>query len=555
MAKLHTLKITNYRGIEKFEHIFGYSDFICLIGRGDSGKTTILQAIDAVLSPNWNYSFNDMDFHKGNITKPIEIEASLYDLPFELLIDSKYGLYKSLLNGKGEIIDDLTQYDSDENKDILTVKLIVKKDLEPRWYIVNNRLNQENIEIRSSDRAKVNVYLISDFINRHFSWGKRSPLYSLLKHEQKHDEIDEILTQAYRKAKSSIDNSSFASFDKILKKIKDAAIHLGLSINDISTLMDFKDTFIKEGNVVLHDDKIPFRMKGKGTKRLLSIAIQLELAKQGGIILIDELEQGLEPDRARFLVKKLKDNNKGQIFVTTHSNNVIVELSVKNIFLMNNDKQSLFSFSEDLQGCIRNNPEAFFAKRIIVCEGATEVGICRALNHFRIHNNKDNLSTLGIALVDGTGSKFIEYCEKFNKAGFDTCAFCDSDDNGINTKKQQLKDRGILIVDCNENQAIEQQLFNDLPWEQVKTLLDYVIDEKSEQSILAITNKTAVDDLKGSNSLEIRKLLGEKAKEKGWFKRIDHGEFIGNLWFNALSNIDDTRLKAQYDKLTKWIEE
>ena len=67
-------------------------------------------------------------------------------------------------------------------------------------------------------------------------------------------------------------------------------------------------------------------MRGKGTKRLLSIAIQLELAKRGGIILIDELEQGLEPDRAKFLAKCLKDRGEGQVFITTHSSNVIVEL-------------------------------------------------------------------------------------------------------------------------------------------------------------------------------------------------------------------------------------
>ena len=77
MSKIHTLKILNYRGIEKFEQVFSNANFICLIGRGDSGKTTILNAISAVLSPNWNYNFYDTDFHKGNIEDTIEIEVSL----------------------------------------------------------------------------------------------------------------------------------------------------------------------------------------------------------------------------------------------------------------------------------------------------------------------------------------------------------------------------------------------------------------------------------------------------------------------------------------------
>src|ERR1035437_3602344 len=107
MARIHTLKIANYRCIEKFEYVFKDSSFVCLIGRGDSGKTTILCAISAVLSPNWNYNFYDTDFHRSNVENSIEIEVSLYDLPIELLTDSKYGLYKRLLNVENEIVDDL----------------------------------------------------------------------------------------------------------------------------------------------------------------------------------------------------------------------------------------------------------------------------------------------------------------------------------------------------------------------------------------------------------------------------------------------------------------
>jgi len=555
MAKIHSLKIKNYRGIKEFEQVFGDADFVCLIGRGDSGKTTILQAINAVLSPNWNYVFNDSDFFNIDINNPIEIEASLYDLPNDLLTVTKYGLYKRLLVSSGEIIDDLSKEDSDENRDVLTIKLIVKKDLEPKWYIVNYRDSKEDVEIKSTDRAKLNVFLVSDFIDRHFSWSKGSPLYSLLKQEKIENDTDEIITTAYRDAKENIKTDSFNSFESILQKIKTAASDLGLSIENTTTSLDFKNTFIKEGNVSLHDNNIPFRMNGKGTKRLLSIAIQLELVKQGGIILIDELEQGLEPDRAKFLSKKLKENNKGQIFITTHSSNVLVELSSNDFFLIRKEKKSSFRFDENFQGTIRKNPEAFFAKKVIVCEGETEIGICRALDNFLIQEGKNSLAFLGVALANGKGSNFIEYCEKFKKADFDVCVFCDSDDGAINDKKQELKDKNILIVDCDDTNAIEQQLFNDLPWEKVEELLDYAIEEKTEQSILALTGKESIAALKENNNSETRRLLGVKAKENGWYKRVDHGEFIGKLWFKSLSQIEGKKLKSQYDELVQWINE
>ncbi|MDA3835985.1 MAG: ATP-binding protein [Nanoarchaeota archaeon] len=555
MAKIHTLKIKNFRCLKKIKHVFKGDDLICLIGRGDSGKTTILNAISAVLSPNWNYSFYDTDFHNGKIKKSIKIEVTLYDLPTELLSDSKFGLYKRLINKDNKIVDDILSEDLEDCQDALTIKLVVNNDLEPRWYVVNNR-EQEDIEIRANDRARLNVFIVSDYIDRHFSWSRGNPLYSLLKQLEVEIDTDKIITEANRKAKKSIKKSeSFSSFDTVIDNVKSAASNLGLSAGDLEAFVDFKNTLIKEGSISLHNGNIPFRLKGKGTKRLLSIAIQLELAKQGGIILIDEIEQGLEPDRAKFLAKYLKDNNQGQVFFTTHSSNVLVELSAKHIFLRKNNSKKLYSFKKDFQGCLRNNPEAFFAKRVIVCEGATEVGICRALNNYRIKNKEDNLSVLGVSYVDGNGDNFINYCLKLNKAGFDVCAFCDSDKKEINDEKENLRGKGIFVVDCEENKSIEEQIFSDLPWEKIKKLVKYAIKEKSEQSILDVTGKETIEDLIGEENDEIRLLLGNKSKKKGWYKRIDHGEVIGKYWFNSIPNLEGTTLKTEYDNLSNWINE
>lgn len=74
MAKIYSIKIQNFRGIQNFEYVFKDAGFICLIGRGDSGKSTILEAISMVLSPSWNISFYDTDFYNCNIDAPISIK-------------------------------------------------------------------------------------------------------------------------------------------------------------------------------------------------------------------------------------------------------------------------------------------------------------------------------------------------------------------------------------------------------------------------------------------------------------------------------------------------
>jgi predicted ATP-dependent endonuclease of OLD family len=554
MAKIHQLEINNYRGIRNFIHTFD-NDFVCLIGRGDSGKTTILEAINAVLTPQWNFNFNDTDFNNGNIESPIEIKATLYDLPTELLSESKYGLHKRLLNNKGVIIDNIENEDSEDNKDLITIKLIVTGDLEPKWFVTNNR-EQEDIEIRSRDRARLNVFLVSDYLDRHFSWSKGAPLYSLLKAEDSSTTTEELIVDANRKIRNNlIDSDSFNSLNGLLENIKLSAKLLGLSDTEVKAFLDFRNSPIKDGNIALYSSEIPYRLKGKGSKRLLSIAIQLELVKEGGIILIDEIEQGLEPDRVKHLVKILKERGNRQVIITTHSCNVIEELSYKDIFLKINSSENLVSFDESFQGCLRNNANAFFAKKIIVCEGATEVGICRSLDQHRINQlEKMNFSLLGIGLVDGTGANFVSYCQSFKSAGYDICAFCDSDDAAINIQKQELENLGIKIVDCDDPNSIEQQLINDLPWGSVNRLVLKAIEIKSEEHVFAVTAVSQVEDLLESDTPELRELLGNKAKSKGWFKRIDHGEYIGKEWFDCISEISATTLKTEFDNLNNWID-
>ena len=88
MSKIYSLSIKHYRGIENFQQIFGTTNCVLLIGRGDSGKTTILNALSSVLSSSWNMPFNDYDF--TNILKEFNdlCEISINN-GFENLVSKK----------------------------------------------------------------------------------------------------------------------------------------------------------------------------------------------------------------------------------------------------------------------------------------------------------------------------------------------------------------------------------------------------------------------------------------------------------------------------------
>jgi len=181
--------------------------------------------------------------------------------------------------------------------------------------------------------------MVSDYIDRHFSWTKGSPLYSILRENQSlGDEKNDIIIEALREAKEKIDKNSFDRFDDVTDQIKKISLNLGVDLSKAKTTVDFRDVSIRNGRVCLHDEDIPLRLKGKGTKRLISMAIQTILVERGGIVLIDEVEQGLEPDRIKHLVRSLKKDNAGQIFMTTHSSEVITELDADDLIIINNNK-------------------------------------------------------------------------------------------------------------------------------------------------------------------------------------------------------------------------
>ena len=112
MARIINLTVKNFRGIKDLSIDFGEESIICLIGRGDSGKTTILEAISSVLSSSWNLTFYDTDFYNCDIDCPIEIETSIVDFPEKLLTDDKYGLYIRSLDVKTNEITDKVPSDA-----------------------------------------------------------------------------------------------------------------------------------------------------------------------------------------------------------------------------------------------------------------------------------------------------------------------------------------------------------------------------------------------------------------------------------------------------------
>ena len=575
MAKIHNIKIKNFRGIKTLDHTFLSSNFVCLVGRGDSGKTTILEAIEYALYPNWNLSINDSDFFNCDTSIPLEIEITLKDVDDSLLKDTKYGLHIRGLDKDGEKICDEIQ---DGQEKLLTILFKVQNDLEPKWFITSHRPHQEDIKIDTGDRSSFNVFLLSDYLDKHFSWSKGTPLYALLKQDGKNSD-NSLLLGAIRDLKSNIDAVGFPHLDSVMDKVKNSTLRFGIDINKTKTSIDVKDLAIKDSKVILHDELVPLKLKGKGSKRLISAAIQNELAKDG-ILLIDEIEQGLEPDRVKHLVRTLYCNINEQIFLTTHSQHVIEELEPENIFTVSNDaglatiNQTSPEENEKYKSLFRTCPEALYAHRVIMCEGKTELGFCRSIDKSRVSTSQPSMSAKGVVYAFGGGDGFNKKAKILKEdLGKEVSVFCDSDKDAeiLNPTKSELKTLGIEIFECETGNNIEKQISKDLPWEAIKELCDYVAqDKKISGTFGAFVKTTTGINFSDSDTPANREAFFKastykketvnasgvkKIEDKSWFKRIDHGEKLGEICIKYKNLLDEkSKLKELMVSIDKWID-
>ena len=567
MSRIVKLHIKNFRRFADATFSFGNDRIVCLVGRGDSGKSTILDALHCVLAPSRSLSFCDADFHFGKTSEPIIIECVVVDPPESLLSLSKYGDY---LSGFNEATGELLNATDDHATRAICVRLTVGSDLDPVWEVVNHA-SKKSTRFGYGDRSKLNVVHIADYVNRHFGFSEGTPLARMMRSFDAAVDTSPVVS-ALREAKERIDSHPFPEMSATLQSIVSSARKLGIDIDGLTPSIDARALLVRDGGLCLHDGtKVPLRMRGKGSRRVLSFAIQTALSGNSTISLIDEIEQGLEPDRAAWLAHMIKANDWGQVFMTTHSASVVKELTAADIFLLP-DSGELRHLSDTVQGLIRKAPEFLFGKRIILCEGATEVGVVRGIGEAARNAGRCPFSLSGTVVVDGGGSSFVDYAKQLFLLGFPLRVFCDSDRNDSIVKARELESFGITVFKWEDGDALEDAVFSNVPNEAVERIIrlydelnehdpdcerNQIVSEETIQEVrLAVSSFDASwFDGRHEWTIDERRSLGERAKSKNnsWFKRIDKGERLGMLIEDILPSLpEDNILRRHFTALEEW---
>lgn len=561
--RITDLEIQNFRGIRESHVSFPIdSRIICLIGAGDSTKTTLLKAIEWVFYPAWNLAANDSDFYLGDTSNPIIIRVTFTEFPDKFMAEDKFGLYlrKPWITPEDgpndEPVDGLPA--------CLTIQLTIDAALEPKWEIICNRLEPRTIS--HVDRRQLFVGAIGNNTSKDMTWGR----YSVL---QKYADSRGVLHDAYTSAvREASKNADLSALDDISATLTDVGRKYGVGFT-----AEIKSRLQIQGNsfattVGLFEGDAPLSQFGTGSQRLLSMGLNIGAAPGEALLLIDEIENGLEPYRLRNLINEFRSERSaaGQILMTTHSPVVVAECSLDEIMVVHSVDgitNALFLKSDDpeankvIQAQIRHNSESFLSRRLIVCEGSTEAGFIRAFDGFLAATNNFRMAYKGVSTADGHGETTFQCANILRSCGYDICILMDSDKDSEDSEKQRMRNDGVSVFDWDKPNALEEQCFLELPLPAIQEAICIAVDEYGCTLVSGKLSADGIPFVEDNGIITIaaltedqRKSLGKAAKKKGWYKRIGLGEQFGQIVLNNLDVLaPESTIKKVIDGLTEWV--
>jgi putative ATP-dependent endonuclease of the OLD family len=474
--KIAKIKIDNFRGVKSAEIYL--PDQCVLVGDNNTGKTSILEALDLVLGPdrlNRRVVVDEHDFFDGNyfsipaadpaerdegvvvVPSPkIEIEVSVVDLNEE---QSRH------FNDQIEFWDTVSNtlyieaepagVDADNVVPVLRVKFVGwydpdEDDFEGKSYYARSLEdgNEEVIFHRTDKRHCGFLYLRSVRTgSRALSLERGSLLDIILR-------IKEVRPQMWEQTISKLEELSVAdapelgispileSINKALKKYVPREWGTGPQLKVSSlTREDLRKVikpFITTGD---GQHSAPFYRQGTGTINILVLAMLSQIAedKQNTIFAMEEPETAIPPHTQKRIIHEVQKLASQAIF-TSHSPYVLEEFTPEQTVCLSRDTNGVMAQSNIVlpanvkakryrQEFRTRFCEGLLSRRILVAEGATEAAafpaVCRRLHEL----NPDKYTTLeglGVCIIDAYGESNISgMAAMYKNLSKDVYALCD----------------------------------------------------------------------------------------------------------------------------------
>ncbi|MHB1314122.1 MAG: ATP-dependent nuclease [Christensenellales bacterium] len=567
--KIRKIEISNFRGIKELQWLIPKDNgLICLIGPGDCGKSSILEAIYLTLGDRWNPSIADTDFFRSDVTSPIIIRCIVSDLSKKLLMESSMGLWLSGIDDDGKLYQDPI----DGTDPALIVQLRIDDSLEPVWTV--ERLNGENnMNISSLLRREFATFKVDDRTDVHLRWSRTSALGRISPEE---NSTGNAMALASRAAKEAIASYNDEGLNTLTSHIQEKLNEVGCGA--FCSVRAGLDTSLSStgGNLALYESNVPLTNYGLGSKKLAGLAIQQLAASGKSILILDEVEQGLEPHRLVQLIRYIQsDKTYSQVFITTHSPVAVEQVSTDNLAVVQNvdGKMTVNFLPQDTKTLQlrRSRPSSFLGRRVIITEGKTEEGFLIELisreDQQRLLNGQAVAAGLGVVIQDGEGGSEVPLrAMAMLNLGYNVAMFLDNDDHTVDQNVAKAIKQGAEAIRWSVENNTEKQIIISLSIPGLSSFLELGAEIRN-------TQHTVLNDLRAAgmpdsiNSLDVSSwirngLIKEEAARKiiisatinaKWFKLVDSGKLLGTWVLDNLASFKDSFVQDTITALISYI--
>ncbi|MCW2312053.1 ATP-dependent nuclease [Rhodoferax antarcticus] len=396
--RIYKLTIQRFRGIQSLTWMPAKGMNV-ILGGGDVGKTTILEAIALLLSPSNTSVISEADYWARDSAQEFVIEAVM-TLPVATGIGSQntfawpwawngQDAIAPSANGEGDL--------PAPSEPVYRVRVRGTTELELAWEVMQP--NEELDHFSTAVRRRIGLVRMSadERNDRDLRLVYGSALDRLLADNALRARIGKQV--AGLNLHDSLNDKGKEAIESLDVRMAGAALpselKLGLTTSQGLSIGALIGLMATKNGVAL-----PLSSWGAGTRRMAALEIASATDKEASVTLIDEIERGLEPYRLRKLINILAGQH-GQIFLTTHSPVAISCAEDAHLWYL--DSQG--SIGELPRGKIgpqqKRDPETFLARVAVIAEGPTEVGFLQYLLEKAFEGNPLDH---GVRVCDGQGN-------------------------------------------------------------------------------------------------------------------------------------------------------
>jgi putative ATP-dependent endonuclease of the OLD family len=542
---IYHLAIKQFRGVEALSW-HPAKGVNLILGGGDVGKTTILDAIGLLLSPTNTTNLSDTDYHLRNIDAGFVIEAVL-SLPPDGGINGQFkASWPWEWNGNDAVVPNADAADGN-SEPVYRLRVRGTEDLELAYEIVQPDGTADSLPVAL--RRSIGLVRLSgdDRSDRDLRLVQGSALDRLLSDKSLRSRI------ASQLAKTDVENQLTPAAQKALEDLDDAFEKQGLP--DILELSITGGPGPSIASLIgLTADcsgvQLPLANWGAGTRRLAALAIAEQHQGEHPITLVDEIERGLEPYRQRSLVQRLQ-TGQSQVFITTHSPAAIAAASNAALWYVDHDQQIGPLDAAKIARHRATDPDTFLSRLAIICEGITEVGFVTALLERAFGSP---LQQHGIHLSDGGGhDNTVLLLEALVDGGIRFGGFADDEGRHPGRWEKIAKAQGLLVFRW-EAGCIEQNVIGAVPEDKLEELLTDPEGKKTGPRLRTLQERLGTADkdlltIKAAAGTSLKPLIIEaaigavpsvksddeidyKAHPQAWFKTTNGGRELAAKMFS-----------------------